>query len=288
MIRHEFTDVQSRLPAFEYAASAVNSAAERGAFEGVPTEVQNLMRQMYPVGLDEQGKVVMPQPFDYETEVPVLMLKPGEDQFTLGSTLNEIEFATRVVKRYGVSEVYNLDPEKMQGTVQVQQNFGAHVTHRLIELTPSDSQLQPFNAHIPSLMCFRIGRYHGSMPEAVAHEAYHWWDYAHYIPSVVREHDVSLEQLHALGEKRAYALQRGVEHNLGKVASYTAEDFMQEYEGQEHLPYTTGLALRRHLRTPFSGLTVPEAVRAIEQIFGSPDAPVTEDEVTALQTIEVI
>lgn len=286
------SDLKSRLPDFRRLSKILNKPANRAAFTAAPEDVQGYLDALVPVGVGRAGKIVMPQSYDSEKNIPVLMLDYGEEHhwFTLGASAAEIAKAQSVNQQHGNDAP--VEPDSLKYAFSMNPKHGAAVIKSDQLLASSKGERR--RICVPRLMVVQAGISRGRLPTVIPHEIDHWVYYMQRAAAINRSQPSGLtfDQDDALTEKKAYTVSYAVEKALGyhdKMPS--VGEFAARHAGV--LPEDSDQILKdfdqQERKAKVRGKTsVALAVLAVEHIFGRPDMPATPDEIKALKTLGVL
>jgi len=282
---------------------AVNTLEKKGGLEGVPGYVTKYLRGAVPVGLDNEGIVVLPDDYAPENGPPVLMLRSQEvyRNFGLRGSDSEIETAYAIAFQARVKPA-NIDKEILNRPLDLDSkvDFPAGVRSSKMVSPALRRSGRPsshrYNFMIPRLLTVsseeRIAP--DRLGEVMAHEADHWDFYLNEAGHLQRDpkRQLSREEMVAIAEKRGYATSRKIKENLGHYARLGYDDPIERFASIIH---------KRHPRNPTDILRLSSeytkdstdnvaalAVFAITTAFGKKGKLVTKKELEAYKLLGIV
>lgn len=284
------SDINERLPRFREALESIKDTQRRGGYEGVDDAVLDCIGGMEPVGLDEQGVVVLPENYRPENGPPVLMLQPKEihSRIILPGTEAEIATATRIAQQSGVSASISKNYVHRSIAITYGDAGQASINSSGIGFTPRGEDT-PYYVFLPQLLSISPTASRKFMGSTLAHEGDHWdFDLNSGILQSNPQRRYTPTEIDAIAEKRAYNTTHIIEQNLGYHATHLSVDAIAE-EHAHLAPAELGKQLHEHIYgSRREQIDHALAVAAIAKILGDSDMLITPEEITALQHLEII
>jgi hypothetical protein len=286
------SDVESRLPHYNRVADAVKLIKNNKGLEHVSEPIRNLLENMVPVGVDEQGFVVFPESYDPQKGPAILMLDDGQEA-RIKATDAMVRNAESISEKAGIP-VANMDPSLFDSTVSLTEG-GAHVHSAVITLQKGDGtkECEVLN---PLLIAFSTSVLDIADPrrlgETLAHEVDHWDFNMNELPRLQHESPQTYpaNELVAISEKRAY----GTSHAVLSDINYYPKNGDMEAVVARHQGITTdqfeqlGNDLVQEYGYPPKELNAAIAVAGIAKVYGKPGQHITPEEIELLKRFGLI
>lgn len=285
------SDVNERLPRFREAATSINFLKVSGALEDVADSVVDYLDAMEPVGLDDQGQLVIPSDMDPVETPPVLMMLPGEGGL-------RVRFPGGDVARGAINRAIRATGVRISEAAEIRDrdvklhNASGYISLQALMLTPPNDQ-GPHVGFAPDMIVMGAGYPSYMLGSYMAHELDHWDFLTHdeYL-AMQEKRRLSIAELITISEKRAYGTSYKIEDNLYTYdkPQYSLDNLARHYEGI--MPQNGNLILnglrvvdadKRHGVAPAA-----LAAKVFERLYGSPDELVTADEVTAFKSAGLV
>ena len=281
-MRHRRTDLSERNDLFydfvSYSRYRINNCVDSDA---INPSIKHLLDGAFPVGLDEDGEIVLPRSYDPREGPPVLMLRRGERA--------EILWSEGMEKAVGlVASKANVEPTWLS-------NFKPFYTVDLpavalwrINGTDKDNPDTPLL--IP--LCVTIPCTDDApqrVPSVAAHELDHWNFVLDELPGLALRHTkLSPSQVLTQTERRAYETSYLVEQSLGLLGGMPNANMLADmYQGirPEHAyKIANTVANEADRRGVLNNIAASLAAVTMTKIFSRREAVVTADEVTAYRS----
>jgi hypothetical protein len=287
------SDVNQRLPRYKELITSFGAMAKQGGLEGVPEYVTRQVERAQPVGLNSKGRVVFPFNYRAENGPAVLVQLPNETPLkcVVPASRNLQRSARTIIAKSGISDA---PPADFFAERLVQQQGEGWVAVEEFTVQPPQEQRKPYVLGLPRLMCITQQVPERLLGPALAHEADHWDFYMNALPAIQAanpEQPYTDRHVDVIAEKRAYAVSRSIERNLGRYAnlqsvSQTAE-LLRGIEPQEaHL--ITVHAHEQRAGEEVNDYNTPFAIGVAACLFGDENRLATDQEVTAFKAIGAI
>ncbi len=194
------SDYVERLPLFKQWKNAISNSANDGAYEGLAPRLHELMGGMFPVGVEDDGRINVPAAFDPTSEVPVLIGRTTE-QIDIGALVGASALAKNLLRQ----------PTAVPCAAITYGNgkVGGFCATGYLPIEYMDQDLY---LAVPSFIGIDP-KYVSQAAAVTAHELDHWDYYLAYPP--LQKTDVM--PVVTLAERRAHSISLRVGLNLGSV-----------------------------------------------------------------------
>lgn len=297
----KYSDINSRLPRYREIMASVEDIGKAGGLEGVSQQVLDYVHASEPVGVDEDGEVVMPPGHDPSKSPVFLPLQLREDKemsCPIGGEA-DLGLVKRLLEQALNKNVHFSDPRRFAESYKQKIDLPsrAHVTNAMVPIPPYETNAaEQHYIKVPRVIVVRgrdkvSGRLQGL---AAVHEVDHW-DFMVNESGVLQSHPearYSEERFRAVMEKRAYLTQYKVEANLGHYAKEGVARLVELHTDTKPGDIFSMVEDIESLKVvnaqPKDCTDTALAVFVASRLFGQPDTLVSDQEVEAFRTLGVL